>query len=114
MLKIVDKPTEAGKRQGRTALQTGEGAWPCQHLDSGLESSRAERRSISAVLNHPVCGTLFSAAVGNECTLAGSRGRGRPRGPISAGAQKAMMATLPQRVKILGPGLIEFYRIAMQ
>lgn len=42
--KVLDPP-EAGKREGKKSPQVLlEGAWPCQHLDFGLLTSRTLRQ----------------------------------------------------------------------
>ena len=43
-LNIMDQPPEASKRQRRIPLQVSEGAWPCWHLDFGLQASRTVRQ----------------------------------------------------------------------
>lgn len=51
-------PGDGGLRQG-TASQSFQKAWLCRHLHFRILASRAVRRSISAVSDHPVCGDLL-------------------------------------------------------
>ena len=59
-------PPRRSQREAKVPLQLSEGAWPCWHLDSGLQASRIVRPSISVVLNRSVC---CKAAPGDQYTF---------------------------------------------
>ena len=65
--KEPQEPAEETKRsRNDPSLEPSQGAWPCQHFNFILLTSRTAKEYISVVLNPSVCGHLLTITLGDK------------------------------------------------